>query len=312
MPRRRLSPWLALLLAGCQPTCTPPPPMDAGMDAAPDDGGVDASPDGGPVMDAGVDSGVDAALDAGADASMDARVDSGLDASRDAGVDSGADAARDAMVDAPSCDPSMCPRSGECGTATCIGAACAETPVADGTTCGELVGGVADHVCVAGACVTRGCGDGFREPGPTPMREACDDGNASDADACSTLCLPQILDLDVPLDGGYEATLGSASVAQSGAGPLLFVWLQGRFDHAEVVARRYSASGVPRPLAEDPRVLDGAASAFDASPSVAALPGAAGWVVVWVARRSDHARVLYRTMSRAGALGPERIKLIIS
>jgi hypothetical protein len=88
---------------------------------------------------------------------------------------------------------------------------------------------------------------------------------------------------------------------------LLFVWLRDRFDHAEGVARRYSREGVARPLPTDPLVLDSAASAFDAAPSVAALPGASGWVVVWVARRADHARVLYRTMSRAGVLGPERV-----
>ncbi|NOY91892.1 MAG: hypothetical protein GXP55_11905, partial [Deltaproteobacteria bacterium] len=305
MPNRHASWWLAFLLAGCQSTCNPPPPMDAGMDASAPDSGADAGDDAA-MTEAGIDSGMDAAVDSGMDAAVDASVDASTDAATDSGVDATIDATIDATVDAPTC-PSPCRGSGECVTASCVGTACVETPVTNGTTCGELMGGVVTHLCVAGACVLRGCGDGYREPGPSPMREACDDGNASELDACSTACEPQILDLDVPPDTSYEAALGAGSLAQSGSGPLLFVWLRDRFDHAEVVARRYSPEGVARPLAEDPLVLDDMASAFDASPSVAPLPGAAGWVVVWVARRADHARVLYRILSRAGFLGAERV-----
>ena len=308
-------PWLLglALLCACTPGGCPGGVPDGGpADGGPPDASIDAATEAGfdggadSASDSGSDTTVDSSTDAGLDGSFDAAPDAATDASPDATIDAATDAATDAAADARSCD--ICVASRECMTATCVGAACVESPVANGMECGELVGGLATQICVAGSCVLRHCGDGYREPGPMPVREACDDGNDSDTDACSRACLPQILDLDVPPDGSFEASLaaGAASVAQSGSGDLLFVWLRDHYDHAEVVTRRYSASGVARPLATDPLVLDGAASAFDAAPSVAALPGAAGWVVVWVARRFDHARVMYRFVARSGALGIER------
>ncbi|HJL00769.1 MAG TPA: hypothetical protein RMI29_05135, partial [Polyangiaceae bacterium LLY-WYZ-15_(1-7)] len=162
-------------------------------------GGASASPDAGadaaPPADATVlpaDAAVDGGVDGGA-------ADGGLDATVDGGPsDAGADAfvpAPDGGSDAgPSCGPCEVPpgMDGECvADAYCLDGACVQDLEPDGVACGELVGGTPAGVCVMGTCRPRGCGDGYREPGPTatepdaPAREGCDDGNLEAGDACS-------------------------------------------------------------------------------------------------------------------------------
>ncbi len=126
------------------------------------DGGPepDARPDVLPVLDATIDPPDAEATDA------DLGV---LDPSDDAG---------------PACS---CGTPPQCMVARCVDGACVEEPVEDGSACGESD---ATH-CVAGSCVVRGCGDGYREPHGA-LREGCDDGNLVDGDGCTSECSPTV------------------------------------------------------------------------------------------------------------------------
>jgi cysteine-rich repeat protein len=245
-------------------------------DATPPDGSTaDAGPlDGAPATDGAVDGGPDAA-------SLDA-----------------------ATSDAGPCG--ACTPTSECEIAMCTEMGCLRTPVVDGTSCTAVSGGI----CVGGACVMRGCGDGYREPGPTPAREGCDDGNTVAGDACDATCVPSVLVVasrptgeDFP--GGPAPSLGLAD-----DGSVLFVWssvVAGAVeDTLEVHARRYSAAGVAAPAMADPIVIDaGLDVGWNAEPTVAGRPGG-GWVVVWSSPTvdGDLSGIAYRVVHPDGSLGP--------
>ncbi len=108
-------------------------------------------------------------------------------------------------------DPAACTPANPCeGQGTCDGAShtCSPgTPLADGASCGV------DLVCKTGVCILASCGNGMIDPGEqceppsTPtcsigcqnqavcgngtreLGEQCDDGNTTNLDGCSGLCL---------------------------------------------------------------------------------------------------------------------------
>lgn len=303
--RRGAVVWVLALACACTPdACSP--------------GGGDGGPPDGDLPDGGLDADVDGQVDGG----LDGEVEAGLDASLDAASDGGLDATLDAATDGPACGPAACVPSGECVTAACVADACVESPVADGADCGELVGGVTAGRCVSGLCVRRGCGDGFREPGPTPTREGCDDGNLLDGDACSSTCEPSVLVVS-SVEGGEDWPSGPApSVGVDGAGEALFVWsalrladpaVPGSEPAQAILARPTTAPGVPRRDMHDPLILDADVGAgWIATPTVAGRPEG-GWVVVWTAPddRGDVARldvgsVVYREVTGALVVGRPR------
>ena len=154
-------------------------------------------------------------------------------------------------------------------------------------------------VCTAGACVLRGCGDGYREPGPTPAREGCDDGNLDDGDACSSSCEPtEVRVYQHPDDGVYATvTERGPAVGVDGDGNVLVVWADDSvasidMTPGDVAARRYTATGVPVPLAGmDPLVIDSAYPTNPVAPRVAGL-ASGGWAVVWHRGRQVWTRVV--------------------
>jgi len=252
-------------------------------DAGPEDGAV---PDGYVEPDGDRDGGRD--RDEGADGGRDS------DGGRDGGADAGP----------PSCD---CPLpTVECVVSVCTDGLCGEEPAADGLACGEMSMGV----CVAGACVMRGCGDGYRELGPVPPREACEDGNRLDGDGCSSSCTPSVflVEEDETGDADILPTAGAPAIGVDGAGRLLFVWT--RDTHAvgaQIEARRYTAAGVPQPLSgADPLPIADVVVGSTATPTVAGLVGG-GWVVVWAGEAMGTVDVQYRLVSAGGTLGPVRI-----
>ncbi len=257
----------AFLGAGCGGS---PPSLDASFDSG---GSVDATP--------GTDT-----------VPPDARADAGLP---DTGL-------ADAVPGDPDADPcAACTASSECMEPICDGL-CAERPVADGTTC---AGGDVD-ICVAGACVPRACGDGYREPGPTPAREGCDDGATDAGDACSPTCEPAPLvvaarpgELDTPTGGANPA------IGIDDAGGALLVWTASDGGGApfSIHARRFSPGGVPldaAPIA----IATGFTWSGSATPTVAGLVD--GWVVTWAspAIDGDLTGVAYRLVAADGTLGP--------
>ncbi|MFW5920572.1 MAG: hypothetical protein ACOCUS_01940, partial [Polyangiales bacterium] len=201
----------------------------------------------------------------------------------------------------PECEPSS-----ECVTARCVDGGCVEEPVADGTLCGEG----ATHVCVGGSCVMRGCGDGFREPGPDPMREGCDDGNRMDGDACSPDCEPTSVLVEGSETGDFRAvpTSQARAVGVDGDGRVLLVWTRDVLDNSAIYARRYTAAGVPRPLAaEDPLVIDvGTGSPPTGHPTVVGR-AAGGWVVAWSAERAGSRDIVLVLVEPEGTIGAEII-----
>lgn len=307
--RRGALVWLLALICACQPDGCSPGGGDGGMPDADIDAGPDADMDGG---------GPDADLDASSDAEMDGNVDAGPDGA----VDGSADAAPDAPMDGGACGPATCVPSGECVAAACVADMCVETPIADGTECGELVGGMTTGLCMAGLCIPRGCGDGFREPGPVPAREGCDDGNLLEGDACSPMCEPAVLVVS-SVEGGEDWPAGPApSVGVDGSGEALFVWsalrladptVPGSEPTQAILARPTTAPGVPRRDMDDPLVLDPDVGAgWIATPTVVGRPEG-GWVVSWTGPddrgdvvRLDVGSVVYREVAPTLAMGPVR------
>ncbi len=190
----RTTTFLTLLFA-CDPACEP-------------DG---ADPDGSIPIDADVPLDVGTAPDAAA-------ADAGVS---DLGIDTDGGAHE---VDAgPSC-AATCMTTDPCTVASCEDGACVVSTAADGTACGEPD----DRVCVAGGCVRRQCGDGYREPGPMPAREGCDDGNEFDGDLCSSTCQPtEVIGAASTVPSRDLAIFPLVSwIATDGAGRALAVWAE--------------------------------------------------------------------------------------
>ncbi len=218
------------------------------------------------------------------------------------------------------CGP--CVPNGPCVAAYCDeeARACAETPVDDGVACGS--DGVLDSICVAGECVARGCGDGYREPGPEPAREGCDDGNVRDGDLCSSSCKAEVhlIDADDANDYDALAPLPGPAVGVDGEGRYLVVWLQDHYGSEKLVARRFDAMLAPRgelvggdadagtgEFEPELLVLDDAlGTPSNAHPVVAGLAGG-GWVVAWAVTRFGSREIAYRMVSASGELGSVRI-----
>lgn len=244
-----------------------------GGSSAPDDGGSDAGFDAG--LDAPMDSFVpDVPLaDGGADAPV---VDVGVD-STDAGCD--------------------CPDPGECSSFACIDGVCVEAFVDDGTLCGEV-----GSICVAGSCVMRGCGDGYREPGPTPARESCDDGNLDDSDLCDSFCMSQDYVAAVDPEEFWDARVAvqAPAVGVDGVGNALAVWSEQFAGDLEMRGRVFSPTGAP---IGDPFLIESRGIG-----TVVGLRGG-GWVVAYSANRGSPSSndIVARVISVDGTVGSERI-----
>lgn len=216
---------------------------------------------------------------------------------RDAGGDAGAIVPLDV-------GPCSCTPSSECVTAACVAGACVETPIADGTTCGEVSMGV----CRRGTCVMRGCGDGIRERvGAT--REGCDDGDPVGLDACSSSCEPRVIEVP-PVRGAEEAPSGpAASGAVDGTGMVLFVWTSRSEAGLAIHGRRYFVDGRVEPAAAgDPIVIVNDVPTAT-GPVVAGLRGG-GWAVAWsdAADADGHSQdVLYQVVSPDGSVSRRQL-----
>jgi cysteine-rich repeat protein len=224
--------------------------------------------DGSMARDASV---TDAAIElVDATAADSALVDSGpRDAGLDVGVDSG-----------PVC---TCEPAHDCELAVCESGVCVRTAVPDGTLC-------ATGLCVRGACVARGCGDGYREPGPDPAREACDDGNALDGDACSSSCVPTPLVVGARPDEDAWPLGPTPAVAVDGLGNVLVVFrVTDPTGGSLVAASRLSPTGALLDPLDTPLEVGGYAAAGRTQyASVAGLSGG-GWVVVYDELKGDGA-----------------------
>ena len=198
--------------------------------------------------------------------------DGGVEVTADGSVRSDAGLPDGSSDAGPVC---TCEPTGDCELATCDSGLCVRTPVTDGTLC-------AIGICVSGSCVPRACGDGYREPGPDPAREACDDGNALDGDACNASCVP------TPLVAGARSgeqawPLGPApSVAVDGLGNVLVVFrVSDPTGGSIVAASRLSPAGVLLDPLNTPIELGGYAGAGRVHyASVAGLSGG-GWAVAY-------------------------------
>lgn len=253
--------------------------------------------------------------DAGADASFVPAEDAGPDAfvPDDSGLDAGVDAfVPDAFVPEPDGGPACeCEATSECEVAACVDGVCVRELSEDGLACGELAMGRPSGVCVAGACVARGCGDGFVEPGPTgatpdaPARESCDDGNLSNDDACSSSCTSIPTLVDVSPEGDWEPSFESnaqpRALAVDGAGRVLLVYERsGPGVMRALLGQRFDAAGV---RIGEPLMI-GTPFLF---PSVVGLPSG-GWVVAYDRIPVGIAiqAAVFRTVSVDGVVGPER------
>lgn len=244
------------------------------------------------------------AMQAPGDAAFEATDATQIDAAdahveRDAELDA-ADAREASLPDAElDASPCTCAPSSACVTAACDeNGECIERAVEDGTTCGES----SADICVHGACVTRGCGDGFLEPGPVPAREACDDGNPLGADACNHLCEPELVVVDY---GAYAARplVHQGSIGVDGTGELLFVGVRDRGSSADLVAARASAGGVLVPKTyEELIVLDSNLPSADSAGAVVVGLPRGGFVVAWSASRAGSQDVLARVVRPDGSL----------
>ncbi len=196
-----------------------------------------------------VTSDMDAAVEFGHDAahSLDARTIDPTDGSphiADTGITS-IDASSDALA---GFDCASCAAAGPCETLRCT-RFCEYARLDDGQPCGEGM------ICLAGACVARGCGDGWRELGPTPAPESCDDGNDIPTDTCRN-CQPAIYPL-LSRPEGEDRTSGSSAIAIDGRGhALALVSSLGEGGGSELLAFEFDARGAP--IERAPLALGGA------------------------------------------------------
>lgn len=182
--------------------------------------------------------------------------------------------------------------STQCEIATCDGVTCSRSAMADGTVCSS-------GVCVAGTCVARGCGDGYVEPGPTPAREGCDDGNTTSGDGCSATYSAETLTLWAN-DTARIPTL----VAVAGNGEALAVWVAElpAEDAREVRAQRLTSMG----NAEGATIVVARIAGLGAEIEIASAGSeGAGWAVAWSAPGADRdgLGVRFAIVSDAGTVG---------
>lgn len=229
-----------------------------------------------------------------ADTSIDAAEVRPADAAQP--FDAGTDGA--AVPDATA--PCVCEPASDCESAACVDGACVRTAVSDGLTCGSDA-----EICVAGACAPRGCGDGYREPGPKPAREGCDDGNTADGDTCSSSCTPTPFVVAARMNRRDAPVGPAASIGIDGAGRALVIWRADMTSGLELHAARFSPAGVP--LDRDPPIT--IASGYEPLHASVAGLRAGGWVVAWSAPNGDGdmAGVLVRTVGVDGRLGTVRV-----
>ncbi len=151
-----------------------------------------------------------------------------------------------------------------------------------------------------GSCRERGCGDGFREPGPAPAREACDDGNDDPKDACD-MCTARIATTYSEADQWAE-TIAAPTVGVHSEGAALLVWVEERWDGAELtwtwVAQRADYAGVQ--VGEPIVVLSNLPVGWGGDCSVNAFEP--GWVVVC---DTPHG-VVARRVGLTGDISPAR------
>lgn len=169
----------------------------------------------------------------------------------------------------PSCEQTCLP-AGPCEAARCVAEQCVRALRDDGSSCE----GADTHVCVAGECRVRGCGDGWREPGSAGWpREGCDPGAVTPF--CDPACMPIVgtlvalpnvsaSDVAVGVDGGGRALLLSIERTDDAA----TLW-------AHTFDRHLASSDEPFAIARLARP--------DApiTPAVQGLP-AGGWAIAYV------------------------------
>lgn len=239
-----------------------------------------------------------------AEATSDARpmdAEPGAFPASDAGMDGAGGSADGSDGDVPC----TCEAFSICHVSECIDGACVERPVTDGTDCGEL----GMQICVAGACVMRGCGDGYRERGPEYPREGCDDGNDVDDDGCTPMCEPQVVEVASDPEGEWTVRLQSQSpaIGVDGAGRVLAVWLEDEFSDASLYARRYSPTGgaLPSPDGDVFPIEENMGSPPSADPAVIGLPQG-GWAVAWTSVRVSR-DIVVRFLGPDGGLVQELV-----
>lgn len=269
------------------------------------------SQDAGPVSEDGAVT--DAAVDAGG--MFDGAVfwDAGGPL-RDSGVlDAGAADASEPVDSGPQ-ECEACTAT-ECENAVCIDGVCERSPRPRGTDCGDIVAGLPGGVCLAGACTPRGCGDGYREPGPLPSdppgsvppAEECDDGNTLDGDACSAACENVTFTFVDDPDPESEYRLEQNEYSQEtpigvdGSGRVLIAYLRLRTGDSSLYVQRFTSTGVR--FGEPMEIEAGISDAGIVNADVLGLPGG-GWVLSY--RSSTLFRYVFRIIAPSGAPGPVR------
>lgn len=208
--------------------------------------------------------------------------------------------ASDIGADNDAGDGCECPPDEQCAFYECDeGGGCRRVSLADGSPCSPTE--TMDGVCVVGSCRVRGCGDGFLEPGPSPTRESCDDGNVDPGDSCSPLCEPtpyetRWIEPDSSWEfGGYAQP---ESIGVDGSGGVLLVWTEQSGVDGRIWGQRLSPTGVPQ---GDVVLVSGTRAIRT---SVAGLAGG-GFVVAW--EELEDQRIWYRLLYPSGALGVARL-----
>lgn len=259
------------------------------------DGSVDAMSvgdagraDGGLVMDGGYQDGR-VAYDA---SSGDGQVDSGP---RDGGPDA-------SSVDSGSfvC---VCAPASECHVSTCTAQGCGQALAPNGLRCN----GSDLHACVDGICVPRGCGDGYREPGPQPVREGCDDGNLVSGDGCDSLCVEETRTIGTDPTGTTEALppWKANVVGVDGPGNMLAIFERVVGSQTELRGSRFDSRGrwLPTSTGDGTLLIDGTLPVpSQADPTVAGLRDG-GFVVAWTDFRVGTYDVVFQVVLPDGSLG---------
>ena len=133
-------------------------------------------------------------------------------------------------------------------------------------------------LCGAGECQPVGagiCGDDYLEPGPAPAREACDDGNLLDGDACDSGCAPTAI--TVVEASATESLAPALATAAHGA---LIAWAARDASGTAIRALRLTDRGL-RLDASPLLVARLAGDPGDAHVRAAALHD--GYAIVWTA-----------------------------